>query len=920
MRVTFACLGRENLGVEYLSAVTKAAGHDVRLAYDPGLFSAEDNVFHIPPLERRFTRINWLVNELVAHPPDVLAFSVYTSTFQWSLEVARRVREHARPAIVFGGWHPTLAPHAVMGHPEVDYAVIGEAEQTFPELLAAIAGERKPASVRGIYYRENGTVLSTGMRPLIDDLDTLPWPDKELFAAEVNLADDYVALTSRGCPCSCTYCGESVMRRLYGGRYFRRRKVEPILAELAGMRERYHYREVMFNDPIFFTHKEWLFELLAGYRARVGVPFRCFGQVKYLDEAVAGALRDAGCYAIEFGLQTANETLRRDVLGRPETNAEVRRAFAICDHFGLRYDVDHIFGLPGEQADDFPAAAHLYADARRLNRVKVHLLAYFPGTPIIAAAKQMGLADEEDERRAAEGETGDFFRESSVRRDEALAFIKQWKNFYKLQPLLGGRLAHAFARRGWNRWFGRLPGPLVILLQVLLALKHRDYRYWLYVKYYRFRLRRHREVRRAIGGSPFPIPTRSTCPDCGAEVPALLVEQAGDVHLRRTCPQHGESEVFFWRDAKLYARLYRDRTPGVLPAGRLDLARGDAAGFVTTYALDVTLRCNMRCPTCVSAAGGSVPPDPPQAELLARVPDHRGDRFPPNLALVGGESTLREDLPEIIRAIRAKGVEPRLNSNGLRLTDEAYLRALREAGLRWVILQFDGFRPEPSIAFRGQDYSRLKLEVIDKLGAAGLLVHLAVMVDRGVNDGEVGEILRFAARTPQIRRVSFYPRSHIGRIEDRGRESTQLADLYFAIENGTHGEVTRADLLAAGTLGRRLFRLTGHPMFRRRVCITPFVLVRQGERLIPAGRLLRPTGPLREPGAFFRFVRAVFGSRRVDEGGWGLDVLLVNIEKFYEGQALDLVGARMCHHIYLTGQGAYPFCVYNTLLRPGGCA
>jgi uncharacterized radical SAM superfamily Fe-S cluster-containing enzyme len=315
-----------------------------------------------------------------------------------------------------------------------------------------------------------------------------------------------------------------------------------------------------------------------------------------------------------------------------------------------------------------------------------------------------------------------------------------------------------------------------------------------------------------------------------------------------------------------------------------------------------------------------VPPDPPFDELLARVPDHRGDRFPPNLALVGGESTLREDLPAIIRAIRAKGVEPRLNSNGLRLMDEGYLRALRDAGLRWVILQFDGFAPEPSIAFRGQDYSRLKLEVIDKLGAAGLFAHLAVMVDRGVNDHELGDILRFAARAPHVRRVSFYPRSHIGRVEQREKESTQLADLLAAIERGTGGEVRRDDVLAAGRLGRRLFRGTGHPMFRRRVCILPFVLVRDGERLIPANRLLRPTGPLRYPRAFGRFARAARGSRRVDEGGWGPDVLPVNIEKFYEGQALDLVGARMCHHIYLTEQGAFPFCIYNTLIRAGGCA
>jgi len=422
----------------------------------------------------------------------------------------------------------------------------------------------------------------------------------------------------------------------------------------------------------------------------------------------------------------------------------------------------------------------------------------------------------------------------------------------------------------------------------------------------------------------YPLPTRARCPVCQREVPARIAALRGDAYLRTACPEHGEAEVFLCRDAELYLRLYRDRTPGVLPAGPLNLAAGDAAGFVTTYALDITLRCNLSCPTCVSAAGygaagGEAPPDPSFTELLARVPDHRGDPAPPNLSLIGGESTLREDLPEIVAAIRAKGIEPRLNSNGLRLADETLITRLQAAGLRWVILQFDGLDAGPSLAFRDRDLAALKFEVIDKLTAHGLLVHLAVMVDKTVNLEQVGEILRFAARAPNVRRVSFYPRSHIGRIDRPDQSGTDLADIIAALDRTTHGQITREDLLAAGRLGGRLFRLTGRAMYRRRTCILPFVLVRDGERLIPANRLLTLTGPLRYPRAFAAFAAAARRSRRIDEGAWGPDVLFCNIEKFYESHALDLVGARMCHHIYLTETGAHPFCIYNNLLRPGGC-
>jgi hypothetical protein len=164
-----------------------------------------------------------------------------------------------------------------------------------------------------------------------------------------------------------------------------------------------------------------------------------------------------------------------------------------------------------------------------------------------------------------------------------------------------------------------------------------------------------------------------------------------------------------------------------------------------------------------------------------------------------------------------------------------------------------------------------------------------------------------------------YPRSHIGRIDDPAHAGTHVTDLLEALAVTTQGQITRRDILAASALGRRLFTRTGHPMFRRRACIAPFVVVHDRGRLIPANRLLAPLGPLRYPRAFRIFTAAARRSRQVDEGAWGPHVLFCNIEKFYEAHALDLIGARQCHHVYLTADGAHPFCLYNNLLRHGGC-
>ncbi|MDP8224146.1 MAG: radical SAM protein [Candidatus Lernaella stagnicola] len=495
MHLALAYLGRESVPLEYLSAAAKRAGHRVSFAYDPGAFSDNDNVYHNAWLERRFARIDLLEQKLRRDPPDAILFFVYSNTFQWGLELARRVRRDRPVPTIFAGLHATMAPAAVLREPEVDYVIVGEGEETLPELLDCLAASQSPAEVRGIQYREDGEARATPMRPPLD-LETLPLPDKELFADEFNMADDYVILCGRGCPCSCTYCREGTIRRLYGKGYFRRRRIDSIIHELETMRARHGFGRVMIDDPILFTPKAWTLELLDAYRSRVNLPFRCYGQVGHFDEEIGRALLDAGCYGLEFGLQTANEEIRLNILGRDDSDEQMRRALEICDRIGLRYDLDHMFGLPGETEQDFIDAARLYADARRLNRVKVHMLAYFPGAPIVQTAERMGVIGPEVSAAIERGEVGDICREPGANDEQTRRFMREWKTFYKVMPLLGRRLGRAFIDRGWHRWFGRLPFPVEILLQLLVALRGRDQRFVVYIKYLWFRLRRHRQVRR----------------------------------------------------------------------------------------------------------------------------------------------------------------------------------------------------------------------------------------------------------------------------------------------------------------------------------------------------------------------------------------------------------------------------------------
>jgi radical SAM superfamily enzyme YgiQ (UPF0313 family) len=492
VKLTLVYQGRESLDVESLSAACKAAGHGVRFIYDPGSFTASDNVFQSQILARKYARTDILLQRLVQEKTDLVYFHADSHAYTWCKDLAARLRERSAVPIVFGGRHPTFAPKAVMENRFVDNVLIGETEESFPELVEALAQSKPIANVLGVYFREDDQVRFSGQRAPIKNLDALPPPDKSVFENEILVGDDFVFSTGRGCPHLCSYCQEGTLHKTLGPGYFRRRKAASILAELETMKGRYRFSTVMINDPVFFTSKPWILEFLKGYREKINVPFRCYGQLKYLDDEIALALKQSGCYGVEFGYQTSSDKLRKEVCLRPETNEDAQRAFAICDRRRLRYDVDLIIGLPGEAEADFVVAAEMLAGARYLNRIKVHNLVYYPGAPILRIAQEMGLADEQDVRQAEAGATGDVCRTGSVRRVEVQQRVRDWDKFFKVMPILGARLSRYLARRRLNRFFGYLPSPLVMALQLLVAIRGGDRRFSIYIRYIFFRFKAHR--------------------------------------------------------------------------------------------------------------------------------------------------------------------------------------------------------------------------------------------------------------------------------------------------------------------------------------------------------------------------------------------------------------------------------------------
>ncbi len=242
--------------------------------------------------------------------------------------------------------------------------------------------------------------------------------------------------------------------------------------------------------PFFFTDKKWIKELLQLYRNEIHVPFKCFGKVTHLDNEICRLLKESGCYCIEFGMQTVNQSLKKEVLNRNETNRQAFEAYRICDRYKLRYDIDHMFGLPGEKEKDHIDGLKFYNRLKYLNRIKCHNLTYFPKMTIIETARRHMILDDKDIENINKGNISNFFHNDFIRDDQLKKAKDSFYKLYKLLPIIPAPVVHLIVRYRLYRFFRLIPFPLIILGQLLVAVKGRDYRYIIYFKYYPLRIRR----------------------------------------------------------------------------------------------------------------------------------------------------------------------------------------------------------------------------------------------------------------------------------------------------------------------------------------------------------------------------------------------------------------------------------------------
>ena len=306
--------------------------------------------------------------------------------------------------------------------------------------------------------------------------------------------------------------------------------------------------------------------------------------------------------------------------------------------------------------------------------------------------------------------------------------------------------------------------------------------------------------------------TTSVCPVCMRTLEASKRSERDGIYLDKCCPEHGRFSALIWEgNLASYLRWRRENSAVEPPKDGKKADKGCPydCGLCTEHLrkgccvlLELTGRCSLRCPVCFAAAGEPCRPDPSLEEIEKQYDDLMAHGGPFNIQLSGGEPTVRDDLPRIIRMGREKGFTFfQLNTNGLRLAAEpGYAETLREAGLNTVFLQFDALDDSVYITLRGLALLKEKKRCIEACAAAGLGVVLVPVIARGVNEDQVGAILRFALENaPAVRGVHFQPLSYFGRCNlDRPERPITIPKLLALIEEQTDGLLHASDFYGGG--------------------------------------------------------------------------------------------------------------------------
>jgi anaerobic magnesium-protoporphyrin IX monomethyl ester cyclase len=404
MKIALVYLNREkcaNHGVGYIMSTVLNAGYDVDF------------------LDTAYIGIDDAIRTVTKGGYDLLLLSASSLFYGQAKRVAAEFKRATGKTILLGGVHATMVGIEVLEDcPEIDYLCIGEGEEFILEFLRVFEECGDIRGIQNLAYRENGLILTNPVRPCTG-LGSLPkyrydiWKPLSVVQPYPFSGMCYVYAT-RGCPYSCSYCGNSRYLEIYKSGYLRKMPVDRVIEELIQLRNDYPVQFLFFGDEMIVFDEEYVSELFPRIQQEVGLPYGCMARVERVTPSLVEVMRTTGCQYVGMGVECGDEQFRREFLNRRMSNDQIISAFAILRASipGIKLTSYNMRGYPVPYDDE------LTEKTMALNAVLspdiMQMSIFFPlqGTKMYVYCKERGLIDW-DKMNSSD----DVFTQSVLRRD-----------------------------------------------------------------------------------------------------------------------------------------------------------------------------------------------------------------------------------------------------------------------------------------------------------------------------------------------------------------------------------------------------------------------------------------------------------------------------------------------------------------------
>ena len=375
-----------NFGVSYIASLLKKKGHETRLVVLTSTFFKKS--------------INLIDKYIKEFRPEIIGFSSISSEYPFIVEIANYVSKHY-PNIyrVVGGNHVSLNPNDAISNP-FHAICIGEGEYPMLELVSQLENGIQPSNIENMWIKSCEIIEKNSIRPFLDDLDSLPFPDRDIWFDWIEDRPNarFSILIGRGCPFSCSYCSNHALRKIAKGKYVRFRSPDRILDEIRYLHQNFPEKQnYFFEVETFNVNKEWTFELcqkLKEFNASLNKPL-VFGTNFRIDKLMEfdsffSAFAKANIRNLIVGVESGNERLRKKILRRDYTNKQIILLVKCARKYELNITFQNMIGIPEETEQDFMETINI----NRICQPDSYFLNIFypyPGTALDSLCKEKGL-------------------------------------------------------------------------------------------------------------------------------------------------------------------------------------------------------------------------------------------------------------------------------------------------------------------------------------------------------------------------------------------------------------------------------------------------------------------------------------------------------------------------------------------------